>query len=53
MFQLTKDEYNSLRFQSATLEENGKGKHSKFLPYAFTEQGVAMLKQCFKKPKCN
>jgi hypothetical protein len=43
MFQLTKEEYNSLRLQFATLEETGKGKHSKYLPYAFTEQGVAML----------
>lgn len=40
MFQLSKDEYNSLRSQFATLE---KGRHSKYLPYAFTEQGVAML----------
>jgi hypothetical protein len=40
MFQLTLDENNSLRSQFATLE---KGKHSKYLPYAFTEQGVAML----------
>ncbi len=40
MFQLTKDEYNSLRSQFAILK---RGKHSKYLPYAFTEQGVAML----------
>jgi hypothetical protein len=40
MFQLTKEEHNSLRSQIAILE---KGKHSKYLPYAFTEQGVAML----------
>jgi hypothetical protein len=40
MFQLTLNENNSLRSQIATLE---KGKHSKYLPYAFTEQGVAML----------
>jgi phage regulator Rha-like protein len=42
MFQLTDEEYNSLRFQFGTLE-HGKGKHRKYLPYAFTEQGVAML----------
>jgi len=41
MFQLTKDEYDSLRSQIVTLE--GRGKHSKYLPYAFTENGVAML----------
>lgn len=32
----------SLRFQNGTLE-TGRGKHRKYLPYAFTEQGVAML----------
>ncbi len=51
MFQLTKDEYKSLRLQSATLEENGKGKHSKYLPYAFTEQGVSMLSSVLKSQK--
>jgi phage regulator Rha-like protein len=40
MFQLTKEEYDSLRLQIETLK---RGAHSKFLPYAFTEQGVAML----------
>ena len=40
MFRITREEYNSLRSQFATLE---KGKHSKYLAYAFTEQGVAML----------
>jgi hypothetical protein len=40
MFQLTPEEYKSLRFQFGILE---KGQHSKYLPYAFTEQGVAML----------
>jgi len=43
MFQLTKPEWNSLRFQIETLEK-GKGKHKKYLPYAFTEQGLAMLR---------
>ncbi len=40
MFQLTKDD--CLRSQIATL--NGKrGTHLKYLPYAFTENGIAML----------
>jgi len=39
MFQLTQEEYTSLRFQFGILE---KGRHAKYLPYAFTEQGVAM-----------
>ncbi len=42
MFQLTREEYESLRSQFATLK-SGRGKHRKYLPYAFTEQGVAML----------
>ena len=40
MFELTTKEYNSLRSQFGTLK---KGAHSKYLPMAFTEQGVAML----------
>jgi len=42
MFQLSAEEYDSLRSQNVTLK-NGRGKHRKYLPYAFTEQGVAML----------
>lgn len=43
-FQLTKDEYAVLRSQIVTLNENaGRGAHRKYLPYAFTEQGIAML----------
>lgn len=38
MFELTKQEYDSLRRQFGTLK---RGEHSKYLPYAFTEQGVA------------
>jgi hypothetical protein len=42
MFQLTPDESQVLRSQFVTLE-SGSGRHSKYLPYVFTEQGVAML----------
>ena len=42
MFQLTVEESESLRSQIATLEP-GRGRHRKYLPYAFTEQGVSML----------
>ena len=43
MFQLTREEYyNILRFQTETLKLK-QGQYSKFLPYVFTEQGVAML----------
>ena len=47
MFQLTKEEWNSLRFQIGILE-TGRGKYTKFLPYDFTEQGVAMLSGILK-----
>jgi hypothetical protein len=54
MFQLTKEEFASIRFQIETLEskqqpqrvqnENARGwGGSRYLPYVFTEQGVAML----------
>jgi len=42
-FQLTEEEYESLRSQFVTLKIQGRGQHRKYLPYAFTEQGVAML----------
>ena len=42
IFQLTAEETAALRSQIVTLE-TGRGKHRKYLPYAFTEQGVAML----------
>jgi hypothetical protein len=43
MFQLSNDEYNALRSQIVTLNEVGRGKFRKYLPFAFTEQGIAML----------
>lgn len=43
MFQLTIEEFRSLRSPIATLENHSRGKHRKYLPYAFTEQGIAML----------
>jgi len=53
MFQLTKEEWDDLRFQIETLEkhqtplrlqiETSKRGGTRYLPYAFTEQGVAML----------
>ncbi len=42
MFQLTEEEAALLRSQIVTLK-TGRGQHAKYLPYAFTEQGVAML----------
>jgi hypothetical protein len=55
MFQLTEEEAESLRSQIVTLDGvgtggpavvgsvRGRGRHPKYRPYVFTEQGVAML----------
>ncbi len=49
MFQLNSNEWKSLRSQFVTLNnispenDSMRGKHKKYLPYAFTEQGVSML----------
>jgi len=52
MFQLTWQEARSLRSQFVTLEGAGGsshvGRHAKYRPYAFTEQGVAMLSSVLK-----
>lgn len=59
MFQLTDAEWDSLRFQNGTSDDGflrsqsvtlkkGRGKHRKYLPYVFTEQGVAMLSAVLK-----
>lgn len=40
MFQLSTKEHQIIRFQIGSLRW---GKHSKYLPHVFTEQGVAML----------
>lgn len=51
MFELNGSEYNFLRTQFATLEKPGRGKYSKYLPFDFTEQGVAMLASILNSPK--
>lgn len=62
MFQLTKEEAESSRSQFATLNEedelsrsqiatlNGRGHNIKHLPYAFTENGIAMLSGVLRSP---
>ena len=42
MFQLTEEEWEALRFQNGIIKK-GRGEHTKYLPHAFTEQGLAML----------
>lgn len=49
MFQLNKEEFGILRSQIVTLD--GRGKYSKYLPYAFTEQGVAILSSVLDSDK--
>ncbi len=44
MFELSKDEFESLRSQFATSKRGG----TRYMPYAFTEQGVAMLSSVIK-----
>src|SRR3990167_311510 len=46
MFQVSEKEYIFLRSQFVILE--GKGKYPKYLPYVFTEQGIAMLSSVLK-----
>lgn len=48
MFKLDRDEYNSLRYQIGTLK---RGEHAKYLPFAFTEQGVAMLSSVLRSKR--
>jgi uncharacterized protein YjcR len=48
MFELSKEEYDALRSQFGALK---RGEHSKYLPYAFTEQGVAMLSSVLRSTR--
>jgi phage regulator Rha-like protein len=50
MFQLTAEESDSLRSHFVTLKV-GRGRHRKYLPYAFTEQGVAMLSSVLRSER--
>jgi hypothetical protein len=49
MFQLSSDEWESLRSQSATLKHR-RGQHRKYLPYAFTEHGAVMAANVLNSP---
>jgi hypothetical protein len=48
MFEINRDEYNSLRYHFGTLK---RGKHTKYLPFAFTELGVAMLSSVLRSKR--
>jgi hypothetical protein len=43
MFKLTKEEWESLRSQIATLKKQGRGTHRKYMPFVFSEHGALML----------
>jgi hypothetical protein len=47
MFQLSENEFESLRSQIVTSNRGGR----RYLPYAFTEQGVAMLSTVLKSDR--
>ena len=49
MFEISHEEYNSLRCQNGTLK-SGRGQHAKYMPYAFIEEGVAMLSGILRSP---
>jgi ORF6N domain-containing protein len=56
MFQLAREEAAALRSQIVTLDDasgppRGRGRYAKYLPYAFTEQGVAMLSSVLKSKR--
>ncbi len=54
LFVLTDAEWQSLRCQIGTLKidttESQRGRHVKYLPFAFTEQGVAQLSSVLNSP---
>lgn len=53
LLELTWDEVDALRSQIVTLDESerGRGRHRKYPPFAFTEQGVAMLSSVLRSPR--
>jgi len=48
---LTSNEVKSLRSKFSTLNEQGRGKHIKYSPKAFTEKGLYMLATILKSPQ--
>jgi hypothetical protein len=50
MFALTQEEWEPLRSQFATLKV-GRGRHRKYLPFAFTEHGALMAATVLNSPR--
>ncbi len=59
MFRLSGDEWVALKSRTdlvglrsqTVILKSGRGRHRKYLPYAFTEQGVAMLSSVLRSPR--
>ena len=51
MFQITKEEWENLTFQNGISSKQSQHGGRRFMPYAFTEQGVAMLASVLNSPK--
>lgn len=55
MFRLSPEEFEALRSQFATLNASeqpaGRGRHRKYLPYAFTEHGAIMAASVLNSPR--
>jgi phage regulator Rha-like protein len=52
MFQINDIEFECLRYQFGTLKPAaGRGQHRKYLPYVFTQEGVAMLSGVLRSPR--
>jgi len=47
MFQLTKDEFDNLKYQNGTSKRGGR----RYIPYVFTEQGIAMMSSVLRSEK--
>ena len=48
---LSPEEWSTLRSKISTLDTQGKGRHTKYPPKAFTEKGLYMLATILKSPK--
>jgi len=50
LIELTQSEWNSLKSKISTLNNKGRGRHTKFIPKAFTEKGLYMIATILKSP---
>ncbi len=51
MIHLTAEEHELLRSQIVTLKPDGRGRHKKYSPYAFTEHGTLMLSSVLRSQR--